>query len=97
MRPVPTRYTVALKPQLSDEEGHPVHGAPIRTAVVEATGDTGASGYPRYAGHGMQADIDPETHHVEAITVDGRELPYGWVAQVVEVGRPGHPGRDRFV
>ncbi|WP_260610438.1 hypothetical protein [Streptomyces sp. WAC06614] len=56
--------------------------AVLRTAVVEATGAVGASGYPRYEGDGVQADIDPRTGAVEAVTVDGDELPYGWIAQV---------------
>jgi hypothetical protein len=54
----------------------------IRSAVVDATGETGASGYPRYAGGGMVADIDPETSTVEALLVDGSELDYGLSARV---------------
>lgn len=54
----------------------------LRTALVVATGEYGASGYPRYEGEGVQADIDPETRTVEAVTLDGAELPYGWVAQL---------------
>ncbi|MFI1742623.1 hypothetical protein [Streptomyces sioyaensis] len=50
--------------------------------VVEATGETGASGYPRYAGHGIVADIDPSTRTVEALLVDGAELDYGLIATV---------------
>ncbi|WNI20841.1 hypothetical protein [Streptomyces sp. ITFR-16] len=52
-------------------------GAAIRSAVVTATGDTGESGYPRYEGDGMVADIDPDTQTVEALLVDGSELGYG--------------------
>ncbi|WP_436740040.1 hypothetical protein [Streptomyces sp. BBFR102] len=80
----PRWYTVVLKPQLADAEGRPEHGSPIREARVEATGELGASGYPHYAGSGVQADIDPATGIVEAITVDGGELPLGYVAQAHE-------------
>ncbi|WP_442818541.1 hypothetical protein [Streptomyces sp. NBC_01320] len=59
-------------------------GAPIRSAVVEATGETGASGYPRYAGEGMVADIDPATHTVEALLVDGAELDLGLSVRISE-------------
>ncbi|MBT2507290.1 hypothetical protein J7I98_15590 [Streptomyces sp. ISL-98] len=78
----PDRYTVEIKPRAADADGHPNHGATLRTAVVEATGRTGESGYPRYEGEGVQAEIDPETRTVEAITLDGEELPYGWVAEL---------------
>lgn len=56
----------------------------IRSAVVEATGETGASGYPRYAGEGMVADIDPATRTVEALLIDGAELDYGLSVRVSE-------------
>ncbi|MBT2408508.1 MULTISPECIES: hypothetical protein [unclassified Streptomyces] len=82
----PRRYTVVLKPQIADREGHTNHGASMRSASVEATGDTGASGFPRYEGDGLQVDIDPGTHAVEAVTVDGRELPYGWTAEATAQG-----------
>ncbi|MGW7097868.1 hypothetical protein [Streptomyces sp. NPDC054838] len=59
-------------------------GEPVRIAVVRATGETGASGYPRYAGDGMEADIDPASGVVEALLVDGAELDYGLTA----VARP---------
>ncbi|CAM5660949.1 hypothetical protein SAVIM338S_06772 [Streptomyces avidinii] len=49
----------------------------VRSAVVAPTGANGASGYPRYAGEGMVADIDPATRTVEALLVDGSELDYG--------------------
>ncbi|MCA6093813.1 hypothetical protein LE181_16800 [Streptomyces sp. SCA3-4] len=84
MSPVVSRYTVVLKPQLADAEAHPRHGSPLRAATVEATGELGVSGFPRYAGEGIEAEIDPETRAVEAVTVDGDELPYGWVAQVAD-------------
>ncbi|BDM69774.1 hypothetical protein HEK616_32610 [Streptomyces nigrescens] len=54
----------------------------MRSAVVEATGEMGASGYPRYAGHGIVADIDPSTRTIEAMLVDGAELDYGLTALV---------------
>ncbi|MEV0848511.1 hypothetical protein AB0J21_21955 [Streptomyces sp. NPDC049954] len=78
-------YTVTLKPQMTDESGHLDHGTSMRRAVVRATGEEGESGYPRYVGDGFEVDIDPRTRAVEAATVDGLELPYGWVAEA-EVG-----------
>ncbi|MFD6044250.1 hypothetical protein ACFWG7_23435 [Streptomyces koyangensis] len=96
----PRWYTVVLKPQLADAEGYPEHGSPVRETRVEATGDLGASGYPRYAGSGVQADIDPATGVVEAITVDGDELPLGYVAQAREGDAAGGdsmvPGEYEF-
>ncbi|MFD5102283.1 hypothetical protein [Streptomyces albidochromogenes] len=77
----PDRYTVQIKPRAADAAGHTDHGSTLRTAVVEATGRTGASGYPRYEGDGVAADIDPRSGAVEAITLDGAELPYGWIAE----------------
>ncbi|MFF2009410.1 hypothetical protein ACFVWY_10090 [Streptomyces sp. NPDC058195] len=59
-------------------------GGAVRSAVVSATGETGASGYPRYAGDGVVADVDPETRTVEALLVDGAELTYGLTARVRE-------------
>ncbi|MFI9628934.1 hypothetical protein [Streptomyces sp. NPDC052042] len=56
----------------------------LRSAVVAATGETGASGYPRYAGEGVVADIDPATRTVEALLVDGAELDYGLSVRVKE-------------
>ncbi|GHG54004.1 DUF6296 family protein [Streptomyces griseocarneus] len=82
----PDRYTVVLRPQLTDEDNRPRHGAPLRSAIVEATGEVGVSGSPVYEGDGVQAEIDPETRAVEKVTVDGNELPYGWVAQVMGRG-----------
>ncbi|NBE54713.1 hypothetical protein, partial [Streptomyces boluensis] len=86
MSAIPERFTVLLKPQLADAEGHPEHGGALRSATVTHTGRTGSSGFPRYEGDGVQADIDPATRTVEAVTVDGSALPYGWVAQVAEEG-----------
>lgn len=84
MSPTPARFNVVLKPQLTDADGHVNHGGALRSATVEATGDHGASGFPRYSGEGVVADIDPVTRTVEAVTVDGYELPYGWVAEVAD-------------
>ncbi|MFB8036146.1 hypothetical protein ACFC5Z_25010, partial [Streptomyces sp. NPDC056004] len=62
----------------SEAEGEVTEpGGAVRSAVVSATGETGASGYPRYSGEGVVADIDPETHAVEALLVDGAELSFG--------------------
>lgn len=86
MRKHPQRFEVLVVPHHA--EGHDLaHLAEvaIRSAVVEATGETGASGYPRYAGGGIVADIDPETRTVEALLVDGFELDYGLSARVATV------------
>lgn len=64
--------------------GTPRPGTAIRSAIVAATGETGESGYPRYAGDGMVADIDPATHTVEALLIDGSELDYGLSVRVSE-------------
>jgi hypothetical protein len=84
MRPGEPRYDIVLQPQTADYEGHPDHGPVLGVITVRATGALGASGYPRYAGEGVEADIDPRTRTVEAITLDGEELPYGWVALVTD-------------
>ncbi|SCF93499.1 hypothetical protein GA0115255_111752 [Streptomyces sp. Ncost-T6T-2b] len=52
--------------------------------------ETGASGYPRYAGEGMEADVDPETRTVEAVLIDGEELDYGMSVRVA--GAERRPG-----
>lgn len=67
-------------------------GGAIRAAVVSATCETGASGYPRYSGEGIVADIDTETHTVEALLVDGAELSYGLSARIRE--RDAEAGTD---
>ncbi|OEU89348.1 hypothetical protein DB35_20490 [Streptomyces abyssalis] len=79
-----SHFDILLQPQTADFEGHPEHGPVLRVISVRATGAQGESGYPRYAGEGVEADIDPRTRTVEAITVDGDELPYGWVAEIAE-------------
>ncbi|NEB81218.1 hypothetical protein G3I40_39335 [Streptomyces sp. SID14478] len=81
---VPESCTVVLKPRLTNAEGRTDHGNALRAVTVTATGGAGESGYPRYEGEGVQADIDPRTRTVEAVTVDGEELPYGWVAEVAD-------------
>ena len=68
--PAPDRYTVILRPGPPAAQDAKGHDAVLRTAQVEATGTIGVSGYPRYAGEGVQAEIDPETRTVEAVTVD---------------------------
>ncbi|MCH0541580.1 hypothetical protein I3F58_18840 [Streptomyces sp. MUM 203J] len=100
MREIPRRFEILVVPQHA--EGHDLAHlteVAIRSAVVEATGETGASGYPRYAGSGMVADIDPETRTVEALLVDGFELDYGLSARVVvprdeQADRPRTPEPD---
>ena len=68
----------------SRDTGNHGPGAAIRSAVVAATGQTGESGYPRYEGDGMVADIDPATHTVEALLIDGSELDYGLTVRISE-------------
>ncbi|MGY5127190.1 hypothetical protein [Streptomyces nigrescens] len=79
----PQRFTILLVPEhVEDRGGASVEDSAVRSAVVEATGETGASGYPRYVGHGIVADIDPRTRTVEAMLVDGAELDYGLTVRV---------------
>ncbi|MER0481905.1 hypothetical protein ABR737_26830 [Streptomyces sp. Edi2] len=79
----PQRFTILLVPEhVEDRGGASVEDSAVRSAVVEATGESGASGYPRYVGHGIVADIDPRTRTVEAMLVDGAELDYGLTAKV---------------
>ncbi|MFF2196744.1 hypothetical protein [Streptomyces sp. NPDC058157] len=89
--PVPDRYTVVLRPGPPGVQDAKGHDAVLRTAQVDATGATGVSGYPCYEGEGVRAEIDPESRAVEAVTVDGEELPYGWIAQLAD----DDPGRRR--
>jgi hypothetical protein len=87
MNTQPQRFGIIVVPE--HVEGHdPATLAEdvIRSAVVDATGETGASGYPRYVGDGVEVDIDPETRAVEALLVDGAELSLGLVARVVDAG-----------
>ncbi|GAA5020703.1 hypothetical protein [Streptomyces siamensis] len=79
----PQRFTVLLVPEyIEGTDRVSAEEAAVRSAVVEATGETGATGYPRYAGEGIVADIDPRTRTVEAVLVDGAELDYGLNAAV---------------
>ncbi|QGV77378.1 hypothetical protein [Streptomyces ficellus] len=79
----PQRFEILVVPEhVEGRDAAHLAAAAIRSAVVEATGETGASGYPRYAGQGVEADIDPETRTVEAVLVDGAELDYGLTARV---------------
>ncbi|MFD7227628.1 hypothetical protein [Streptomyces sp. NPDC059881] len=83
MSTVRRRFEILLVPEhVEDRGGAAVEDSAVRSAVVEATGENGASGYPRYAGHGIVADIDPATRTVEALLVDGYELDYGLTALV---------------
>ncbi|MFI5756295.1 hypothetical protein [Streptomyces sp. NPDC051569] len=84
MTTVPQRFEILLvAPEGHDGTFASSHA--LRSAVVEATGDTGESGYPRYAGNGMVADIDPETRTVEGLLIDGYEVDYGLSVRVVDV------------
>ncbi|MFI1469165.1 hypothetical protein [Streptomyces wuyuanensis] len=83
MSTVPRRFEILLVPEhVEDRGGASVEDSAVRTAVVETTGELGASGYPRYAGHGLVADVDPDTRTVEALLVDGSEIDYGLTALV---------------
>ncbi|MBD0741816.1 hypothetical protein [Streptomyces sp. CBMA152] len=79
----PTRFEILLVPAHVETRGNAsVADSAVRSAVVEATGERGETGYPRYAGHGLVADIDPRTRTVEALLVDGVELDYGLTALI---------------
>ncbi|MEU9014849.1 hypothetical protein AB0D12_34915 [Streptomyces sp. NPDC048479] len=81
----PQRFEILVVPEhIEGDDAASLAGSAIRSAVVDATGRYGSSGYPRYAGDGMVADIDPETRTVEALLVDGSELDYGLSARVVD-------------
>ncbi|MFJ8301453.1 hypothetical protein ACIQ9R_36880 [Streptomyces sp. NPDC094447] len=83
MSTVPQRFEILLVPaHVEDRGGAAVADSAVRTAVVEATGRHGETGYPIYEGHGVRADIDPAAPTVEALLVDGRELDYGLTALV---------------
>ncbi|MFE7568320.1 hypothetical protein ACFU76_15380 [Streptomyces sp. NPDC057539] len=85
MKTVPPRFEILLVAEFTEsDEGPPTAANALRSALVEATGETGASGYPRYAGNGMEADIDPETRTVEALLIDGYEVDYGLSVRVVD-------------
>ncbi|PKV89112.1 hypothetical protein [Streptomyces sp. TLI_146] len=79
----PSRLVILIVPSHVETRGTAsVADSAVRSALVEATGETGETGYPRYAGHGIVADIDPRTRTVEALLVDGAELDYGLTALI---------------
>lgn len=81
----PRRFEILLVPEhTAGGDGPPDAATALRSAVVETTGETGESGYPRYEGGGMVADIDPETRTVEGLLIDGYEVDYGLTARVVD-------------
>ncbi|MGW0537362.1 hypothetical protein [Streptomyces sp. NPDC003032] len=85
MKTEPQRYEILLVPEFTgDGRSTSDSRGVLRSAVVVATGETGASGYPRYTGDGMEADIDPATRAVEALLVDGAELDYGLSVRVAD-------------
>jgi hypothetical protein len=86
--PEPQAFELLIVPEFNEDgtETADTRGT-LRSALVRATGETGASGYPRYTGDGMEADIDPVTRAVEALLVDGAELDYGLMVRVAD-----HPG-----
>ncbi|MYV98260.1 hypothetical protein GT354_08195 [Streptomyces sp. SID3343] len=76
------RFEIEIFPFNDQDVAVEARGPAVRSAVVHLTGETGASGYPRYAGDGVTADIDPHSHAIEALTIDGAELENGWTARV---------------
>ncbi|MFJ7589268.1 hypothetical protein ACIQZO_18185 [Streptomyces sp. NPDC097617] len=79
----PQSFEILLVPgHIENLRGQSAAERALRSAVVEATGETGATGYPRYRGQGVEADIDPSTRTVEALLVDGAELDYALVAMI---------------
>ncbi|MFE5239470.1 hypothetical protein [Streptomyces sp. NPDC056627] len=91
----PQSYEILVFPEPEETAtGVPEPSTAIRSAVVAATGQTGTSGYPRYAGDGLVADIDPASHTVEALLVDGHELDYGLTVRIAErIGGTEEPVR----
>ncbi|MCX4966260.1 hypothetical protein OHA98_15725 [Streptomyces sp. NBC_00654] len=90
----PQSYEILLVPEFKKSgTDAPRPGRAIRSAVVAATGETGASGYPRYEGEGVVADIDPATRTVEALLVDGAELDYGLSVRISEKSVESGAGR----
>ncbi|MFJ9824574.1 hypothetical protein [Streptomyces sp. NPDC101160] len=92
----PQRFEILLVPEhVEDRGGDSVENSAVRSAVVESSGRVGESGYPIYEGHGLVAEIDPETRTVEKLLVDGRELDYGLTALIrgPETARGGPKGR----
>ncbi|MFD6971553.1 hypothetical protein [Streptomyces sp. NPDC059979] len=86
----PQSFEILLVPEhIENLRGASAADKALRSAVVEATGERGASGYPRYRGEGVEADIDPATRTVEALLVDGSELDYGLIAMIAPEGGRG--------
>jgi hypothetical protein len=83
-----TRFEIEIFPFNVQDVVAEGRGPAVRSAVVHLTGETGASGYPRYAGDGITADIDPRSHAIEALTIDGAELEDGWSAHVSDAQDP---------
>ncbi|MFD3519022.1 hypothetical protein [Streptomyces sp. NPDC058653] len=92
--PFPRRFEILLVPEHTAGDDTPPDAATaLRSAVVETTGEIGESGYPRYEGDGMVADIDPETRTVEGLLIDGFEVDYGLTARVLDTpDRPDPSG-----
>ncbi|WP_030712219.1 hypothetical protein, partial [Streptomyces sp. NRRL F-2580] len=79
----PQSFRILLVPEhIENLRGGSAADRALRAATVEATGETGASGYPHYRGEGMEADIDPRTRSIEALLVDGAELDLGLTAMI---------------
>ncbi|MEU0391677.1 hypothetical protein ABZ208_02600 [Streptomyces sp. NPDC006208] len=81
----PQRFEILVVPEhIEGDDAASLAEHAIRSAIVEATGQFGRSGYPRYVGDGVEADIDPVTRTVEALLVDGAELDYGLSVRVLD-------------
>ncbi|MFE6838143.1 hypothetical protein ACFVFI_25340 [Streptomyces sp. NPDC057705] len=79
----PQSFQILLVPEhIENLRGASAADRALRAATVEATGETGSSGYPHYRGEGMEADIDPRTRSIEALLVDGAELDLGLTAMI---------------
>lgn len=85
------RFEIEIFPFRDAEMPDRPKPSPIRTGVVSATGKQGASGFPHFAGDGIEAEIDPATAVVEAITVDGSEPDEDWSVRAAP--RPASPDR----
>ena len=75
-------FEIEIYPFNTQDMAEDARGPAVRAARVEPTGETGVSGYPRYAGEGVVAEIDAGSGIVEAITIDGAELEDGWTARI---------------
>ncbi|MFD7256457.1 hypothetical protein [Streptomyces sp. NPDC059874] len=93
MTPEPQSFEILLVPEhIENLRGGSAADRALRVAVVEATGETGASGYPHYRGQGVEADIDPRTRSIEALLVDGAELDLGMSAMIAPETGTGSGG-----